>query len=397
MITLRVADLVVIAASVLNQDPDAVLDQLDVQAAEAAMAQAIPHATAGPPDPAKAAAALLHALLRHPVLPRGGEQVALVATVQFLALNGLDLDLDPPEATAQIIADGVAGRLADTELAGWLAPRLSPRSDGIGDSASCATGPMPRWLPSWKRRGLRHDPFRRFTDRARTVVVLAQQEARRLHHNYLGTEHLLLGLLEERDGVAAKTLQTLGITAEQARRQVEEIIGRGPHAPAGHIPFTPRAKMVITECAKREAMQLGHAYIGTEHLLLGLIREGEGVAAQVLIGLGASHTETRDHVVRLLRDHPGAAPAATPAARPYLDDALDQVRHTKQAAIDADDLDTAAVLRDAEKRLLLDKHQHTTDPVADTAHLRGELERLRALLRRHGIDPDDGPPQAAHA
>jgi ATP-dependent Clp protease ATP-binding subunit ClpA len=144
-------------------------------------------------------------------------------------------------------------------------------------------------------------------------------------------------------------------------------------------------------------MQLGHAYIGTEHLLLGLIREGEGVAAQVLTGLGASHTETRDHVVRLLHDHPGAVRAATPAARPYLDDALDQVRHTKQAAIDADDLDTAAVLRDAEKRLLLDKHQHTTEPVADTAHLRGELERLRALLRRHGIDPDDGPPQAAHA
>ena len=397
MITLQVADLVVIAASVLNQDPDAVLDQLDVQAAEAAMAQTIPHATADPPDPAKAAAALLHALLCRPILRRGGEQVALVATAQFLALNGLDLDLDPPEATAQIIADGVAGRLADTELADWLAPRLSPRSDGIGDSASCATGPMPRWLPSRKRRGLRNDPFRRFTDRARTVVVLAQQEARRLHHNYLGTEHLLLGLLEERDGVGAKTLQTLGITAEQVRRQVEEIIGRGPHAPTGHIPFTPRAKKVITECAKREAMQLGHAYIGTEHLLLGLIRERDGVAAQVLIGLGASHTETRDHVVRLLHDHPGAVPAATPAARPYLDDALDQVRHTKQAAIDADDLDTAAVLRDAEKRLLLDKHQHTTDPVADTAQLRGELERLRALLRRHGIDPDDGPPQAARA
>ena len=128
--------------------------------------------------------------------------------------------------------------------------------------------------------------FERFTDRARRVVVLAQEEARMLNHDYIGTEHILLGLIREGDGVAAKALESLGISLEAVRQQVEEIIGRGQQAPSGHIPFTPRAKKVL-ELSLREALQLGHNYIGTEHILLGLIREGEGVAAQVLVKLGA--------------------------------------------------------------------------------------------------------------
>ena len=128
--------------------------------------------------------------------------------------------------------------------------------------------------------------FERFTDRARRVVVLAQEEARMLNHNYIGTEHILLGLIREGDGVAAKALESLGISLEAVRQQVEEIIGQGQQAPSGHIPFTPRAKKVL-ELSLREALQLGHNYIGTEHILLGLIREGEGVAAQVLVKLGA--------------------------------------------------------------------------------------------------------------
>ena len=123
--------------------------------------------------------------------------------------------------------------------------------------------------------------FERFTDRARRVVVLAQEEARMLSHNYIGTEHILLGLIHEGEGVAAKALESLGISLEAVRAQVEEIIGQGQQAPSGHIPFTPRAKKVL-ELSLREALQLGHNYIGTEHILLGLIREGEGVAAQVL-------------------------------------------------------------------------------------------------------------------
>ena len=128
--------------------------------------------------------------------------------------------------------------------------------------------------------------FERFTDRARRVVVLAQEEARMLSHNYIGTEHILLGLIHEGEGVAAKALESLDIPLEAVRAQVEEIIGQGQQAPSGHIPFTPRAKKVL-ELSLREALQLGHSYIGTEHILLGLIREGEGVAAQVLQKLGA--------------------------------------------------------------------------------------------------------------
>src|SRR5437899_206239 len=128
--------------------------------------------------------------------------------------------------------------------------------------------------------------FERFTDRARRVVVLAQEEARLLNHNYIGTEHILLGLIHEGEGVAAKALESLGISLEAVRNQVEEIIGQGGSSPSGHIPFTPRAKKVL-ELSLREALQLGHNYIGTEHILLGLIREGEGVAAQVPVKLGA--------------------------------------------------------------------------------------------------------------
>ena len=154
--------------------------------------------------------------------------------------------------------------------------------------------------------------FERFTDRARRVVVLAQEEARMLNHNYIGTEHILLGLIHEGEGVAAKALESLGISLEGVRQQVEEIIGQGQQAPSGHIPFTPRAKKVL-ELSLREALQLGHNYIGTEHILLGLIREGEGVAAQVLIKLGADLNRVRQQVLQLLSGYQGKEPAGAAA------------------------------------------------------------------------------------
>ncbi len=141
--------------------------------------------------------------------------------------------------------------------------------------------------------------FERFTDRARRVVVLAQEEARRLNHNYIGTEHLLLGLVREGEGVAAKALESLDISLADARAQVEEIIGHGGQAPAEHIPFTPRAKKVL-ELSLRAALQLRHDHIGTEHILLGLVRESEGVAAQVLVNLGAELSRVRQQVIQLL-------------------------------------------------------------------------------------------------
>ena len=141
--------------------------------------------------------------------------------------------------------------------------------------------------------------FERFTDRARRVVVLSQEEARLLNHNYIGTEHILLGLIVEREGVAAKALESLKISLESVRGQVKEIVGPGGTAPSGHIPFTPRAKKVL-ELSLREALKLRHDYIGTEHILLGLLREGEGVAAQVLGNLGADLSGVRRQVIRLL-------------------------------------------------------------------------------------------------
>jgi len=188
--------------------------------------------------------------------------------------------------------------------------------------------------------------FERFTDRARAAVVGAQDEARALRHNYIGTEHILLGLLREGEGVAAKTLQALGISLETVRQQVEEIIGQGQQALSGHIPFTPRAKKSL-ELSLREALQLGHNYIGTEHILLGLIREGDGVAAQVLVRLGADLNRVRQQVIQVLQGYQGQVSASA---------GEQQVRVRSLAALDA------------------------------------EIARLKALLRQHGIDPDRDQP-----
>ena len=154
--------------------------------------------------------------------------------------------------------------------------------------------------------------FERFTDRARRVIVLAQEEARSFNHNYIGTEHILLGLIQEGECVAAKALESMGISLEAVRQEVEEIIGRGSQPHVGHIPFTPRAKKVL-ELSLREGLQMGHKYIGTEFLLLGLIREGEGVAAQVLVKLGADLPRVRQQVIQLLSGYEGGE-GGTPEA-----------------------------------------------------------------------------------
>jgi ATP-dependent Clp protease ATP-binding subunit ClpA len=262
--------------------------------------------------------------------------------------------------------------------------------------------------------------FERFTDRARRVVVLAQEEARMLNHNYIGTEHLLLGLIRESEGVAAKALESLGISLDAVRQQVEEIIGQGQQAPSGHIPFTKRAKKAL-ELSLRESVQLGHDYIGTEHILLGLLREGDGVAAQMLVKLGADLNRVRQQVIQLLH---GSGKQASPSLpddalaridtldrrlaaierwagmRPDLDE-LDQeialARREKEAAIDRQDFDAAAATRDKQKQLLAARaarEREWTRAAADRPPLaseldrvNAELDRLRVILREHGIDP----------
>jgi hypothetical protein len=282
--------------------------------------------------------------------------------------------------------------------------------------------------------------FERFTDRARRVVVLAQEEARMLNHNYIGTEHFLLGLIHEGEGVAAKALESLGISLEAARQQVEEIIGLGQQAPSGHIPFTARAKKTL-ELSRQESAELGSTHIDTEHILLGLIRERTGAGPRILVNLGADPDRVRQHVIGLLRDYQGQepAPAGEPsplrarfAAREHAvsedrligvlasivgrlsvierrlgisrqprpgsyDEQIAEVREAKEAAINSGDFKQAAALRDQEKRLIerneasAREHeppgQGVLSVLEEAAGLRAEVARLEELLRRHGIDP----------
>jgi hypothetical protein len=275
--------------------------------------------------------------------------------------------------------------------------------------------------------------FQRFTDRARRVIVLAQDEARLLNHNYIGTEHILLGLVHEGEGVAAKALESLGISLAVVQQQVEEIIGQGQEEPSGHIPFTPRAKKVL-ELSLREAQQLGHNYIGTEHILLGLIREGDGVAAQVLVQHGADLNRVRQQVTHLLFGHQAEeAVAARSAERELrllpgvqarmreveqrlaaieqrvgtgpdtsdLDEQIEVVRTGIEAAVEALEHALAASLRDRQRELLAGKaarqeqwaagHPALPDLAERYQQLADEVQRLRAVLRQHGIDPHDKP------
>ena len=215
--------------------------------------------------------------------------------------------------------------------------------------------------------------FERFTDRARRVVVLAQEEARLLNHNYIGTEHILLGLIHEGEGVAAKALESLGISLEAVRSQVEEIIGQGGSSPSGHIPFTPRAKKVL-ELSLREALQLGHNYIGTEHILLGLIREGEGVAAQVLVKLGADLSRVRQQVIQLLSGYsgPGGGSAATGGTG-------DKAGATAGGAGGTDNQSGSLVLDQFGRNLTQVARDKGLDPVVGRAK---ETERVMQVLSR---------------
>ncbi len=275
--------------------------------------------------------------------------------------------------------------------------------------------------------------FERFTDRARHVVVLAKEEARLLNHNWIGTEHLLLGLIRQGDSVAARVLESLGISLQAVRHEVEEIIGQGEQVPSEEIPFTPRSKKVL-ELALRESLQLRDNYIGPEHILLGLMREGDGVAAQVLIKLGANLNRVRQQVIQLLHGYQGkepksarrwpqeGAPVTEVQARldavegrltaleqrvgtgpdtSDLDEQIAQVCREKESAIDAKDYAQAAALRNREKELLASTaarreqwaagHPALPDMAERCQQLTDEVERLRALLREHGIDPQDKP------
>jgi ATP-dependent Clp protease ATP-binding subunit ClpC len=208
--------------------------------------------------------------------------------------------------------------------------------------------------------------FERFTDRARRVLVLAQEEAARRNHGFLGTEHILLGLVRERDGLAATALESLGVTGEAVQQKVDERVPRGDRSPAaGAPPFTPRAKKVF-ELSLREALRLHHNYIGTEHLLLGIVREGEGVAAQALAALGATPERVREQLLGLL------SRIESPEGR------------TTKPSGAADALDKRVL------RMGRDMAALVAEVSEELERLRAEVERLRALLVQHGIDAEGG-------
>lgn len=348
MSTPDVADLIVIAARVLDIDTREALDLIDLPAAEAALAEA--QNRHGEPVE-QVAAALLTALIRQRPLPRDNRQVALLATLQYLGRQGLGLDPQPATAARDLIAGITTGTLAESAVTAWIAVRLRPQP---GKEA----GIMKRLI---RRRNCeplavtaRTGKFSHFTDRAYHAVTLAEAEALGLRHNYVGTEHLLLGLLGIDDGVAAKVLTRLGVSAPEARSEIEQIIGRGSAPPTGQPSFTPRSKKVL-DLAHGEAKRLGHNYVGTEHLLLGLVREGEGLAAQILGRLGADRAGIVEALLHVLR---GADPAC---------------REQRRASLTGD---LTAVLDENDR-------------------LHAEVERLRLLLRQHGVEPDDGAARSA--
>ncbi len=343
-----VADLITIAARVLEIDTGEAVDLIDVPAAEAALSEA--RAMYGEPA-GQVAAALLTGLIRHRPLARGNRQVALLAMLQFLGAQGLGLDLQPVTAAPDLIAGITSGTLTEPAVTAWITGRLHPRPRK-------EAGIMKRLTRRGKCEPLsvtaRAGKFPHFTDRAYRAVSLAEAEAAGLRHNYVGTEHLLLGLLGIDDGAAAKVLTRLGVSAPEVRSEIEQIIGCGTAPPAGQPPFTPRSKKVL-ELANGEAKRLGHNYVGTEHLLLGLVREGAGVAAQILGRLGADRAAIVEALMPLLS---GADPTRREQRRGLLTGEL-------TAVLDEND------------------------------RLHAEVERLRLLLGQHGIEPDDGAARSA--
>ncbi len=381
MIALEAPDILAVAARIVGCGSERIVEIADVDAVEDTVVEARLAGESG--GVAVAAAALLGGLVRRRPFPGPNRRIAMAATLHLLAVNDWDLYLEPVEEIDRIL-DKVARGWKASKLTDQIRDRLRPRlpevSAGqetaeVGGAWESEGGPFGSEWTEWPGQSggtgwaeLRESVeekkgeavFERFTDRARRVVVLAQEEARLLSHNYIGTEHLLLGLIHEGEGVAAKALESLDISLEAVRSQVREIIGHGQQAPSGHIPFTPRAKKVL-DLGLREALQFGHNYIGTEHILLGLVREGEGVAAQVLVKLGADLGRTREQVIRTMSGSEGAPQVGTmPGGRRGL------LLHEINALLDDND------------RLRLDNERKAT-----------ELTRVRDLLRRHGIDPDE--------
>ena len=342
---LEVDQVLAVAREILGCDALGAVVRTDLPALELAIAEHRTAAETG--ELATAAAGLLRGLVRRRPFRGPNRTIAVAAVLQLLALNHCDLELEPVDEIDALLdkisADG-------------------PGLGAIADQLSLRLVPLP---PAVDEGG--QQMFERFSRVARQAVVLAQEEARELGHAQIGTEHVLLALLRVDDGIAASVLTGLGATLDDTRDQVLRLTGRGDGAPRGHIPFSPRAKKVL-ELSLREALQLGHNYIGSEHVLLGLLREGKGVAARVLVAMGLTLETVRRAVLAEL-DQGEPAPA--------VDDQLARMREFV-------DLPSGIEIRIGRRKRLI---RELNDLFGENDRLRKEIDRLTELLREHGIDP----------
>ena len=413
MIALEVADLVLIASRTLGLDTGQVLDLLDPAAAEHALAQARPGSE--PADPATGAAALLHALVRQRPLRRGNQQVALAAMLQFLALNGQDMDPDPPGPVAAMVTQLAAGTLDTKDVADWLAPRLRPSGRAAARVKEAPMRPRPALPLVGRIKGPRCGPGPRACSRGSPTAPGGSSSWRRTRPGNSVTvpsvPSISCSACSPRERASPPWRWSRWASRWRKRGTGSR---RSPAAARARPRATSRSRRAakkVLEGSLREALQLGHTYIGTEHLLLSLLAEGDGIAAQVLAGRGAGYALVRERVVALLTGrHEQADPKTrlvrlpVPAGLADVTEQLRQVQRQKTAAFEAGDHDSAAALRDREKQLRAEKLRLEQEwaagvdvraVIAENQRVHRELDRLRGLLRQHGIEPDGGTARTA--
>ena len=332
-------DVLAVAARVWRVDAETAIRRTDLEAVETALA--IARMTN---DLTGALGALLVRFVHDRPFEGGNRVVSMAVLLQLAGQNGSDLELEPVEELDDLLDRIKDGRAAGPEIVELIQHRLVFRA--FSNEVHC-----------YPEEG---EMFEKFSERARRVMVLAQEEARTLDHDYIGTEHILIAIAHEGEGLAAKVLANLNISETAVRATALEIVGRGTKAPPGHIPFTPRSKRVL-EYSLREALQLGNNYIGTEHILLGIIQDGEGVAAQVLVKLGADLPKLRQLLLNRQRSESVVSDFLAGDGEPFL------------------------MKMPGRKHYLLGELENLLD---ENDRLYEQVRRLRDVLRQHNIDPD---------
>jgi hypothetical protein len=337
------SQLLLIAARVLGVTADELVRDLDIGKVRSCLDDAMAMMTA---DPTRQASALVHAIVRTRPFGDGSDAVAILAAAHMLDEAGVTVTFEPTQSLFDLLArirsdDASVDDVVDFVLSQTRAPKGKT------------------------------DMFERFTPRAHQALSEAKHAAEALQHNFMGTEHLLLGVLAVEEGVGAQVLRDFGVAADDVKRRVEALVGPGPKAVVNQFPFTPRSKKAL-ELALRHALNLGQSYIGTEHILLGILEVREGIAARVLEGMGVTRARAEDQTISILVSQ-GWTPPSKKARR--------RARHMALTGFALDPMSPAATVRN--QRLV----NEMTTVIAENDALRAELGRLRRLLSEHNIDP----------